>query len=193
MRCVSPAFDALPFFGRHDARQKIGRDDPLGRLLVAVDRERDALLQEGLLAGLLAADQFFMRQSRESAVQGRAMPADVAMRGEHLVIGRAQLIVRIRRIPAKPHGRHGQQHPIGRPHVFGMRERFMLHERNVRGMDGGSSSRDQHFRQKGRRMRGAHAPSSSRPCTKAGGYSAKGLRVIEKNSPDLIEHIQTGT
>ena len=57
------ALDTLPFRRRDDARQKIGGDDPLGRLVVVIDGEGDALMQEALLAGLLAAVQFFQRQA----------------------------------------------------------------------------------------------------------------------------------
>ena len=71
MRWVRPRFDPRPFPRRDDARQKIGRDDPLGRLIVGIDGEGDALMQEGLLAGLLAAVQFFQRQGGKARIQRR--------------------------------------------------------------------------------------------------------------------------
>ena len=56
------ALDAVPFLGRDDARQQVGGNDPLGGLVVVIDGEGDALVQEALLAGLLAAVQLFQRQ-----------------------------------------------------------------------------------------------------------------------------------
>ena len=190
---LETAVDPFPFLGRHEPRQEVGRDNPFGSLLVAIDGECDSLLQERLLASLLAADQLFLRQGRESAMQGCAMIANFSVGGKHLVIGRTKLVIRIGLVAAKPNGRNRQHHPIGRPHVFGMRQRFMLHKRSVRATDGGSSRRDPHFGQKERRMRGAHAPSSSRPCTKAGGYSAKGPRVMRNYATSLIVWHQIST
>ena len=92
----------VPFLGRDDARQKIGRDDPLGRLIVAIDGEGDALVQEGLFAGLLAAPQFFPVEFGEPAMQGRAVRPDRAVGREHLVISAGEDIVFVRRIAARP-------------------------------------------------------------------------------------------
>ena len=45
----------LPFARGEDARDDVERDDPLGRFVVAIDREGDAEASEGALGRLLAA------------------------------------------------------------------------------------------------------------------------------------------
>ena len=74
----------VPFLGRDDARQKIGRDDPLGRLVVAIDGEGDALVQEALFAGLLAAVQFVRRQRGKPAIQRRIGLRAACRRGANI-------------------------------------------------------------------------------------------------------------
>ncbi len=56
---LQTTLDTVPFGGGDHAGKQIRGDNPLRRLLVGIDRERDALMQEGLFAGLLAAEQFF--------------------------------------------------------------------------------------------------------------------------------------
>ena len=73
-------FDMRPLAGGDDARQQIGRNDALGRLLVAIDGEGDALMQEGELAGLLAANQVLRAAASpalrpERAQCGRTVPS----------------------------------------------------------------------------------------------------------------------
>ena len=97
--------DPRPFFRRDDPRQQIGRDDPLRRLIVGVDGEGDALMEEGLFASLLAARQFFRRQSRNPCVEGGALGAHAAIGREHLVIGASQDVVLEGRITARPGAR----------------------------------------------------------------------------------------
>ena len=64
MRWVRPRFDPRPIRApvTMRGRRSVG-DDPLGGLVVAIDGEGDALMQEALLAGLLAAHQFLQRQA----------------------------------------------------------------------------------------------------------------------------------
>jgi hypothetical protein len=59
-------FQTRPFRGRDDARQQVGGNDPFGGAIVVVDGEGDALVQEALLAGLLAAGELFQRQGGEA-------------------------------------------------------------------------------------------------------------------------------
>ena len=49
-------------------RRSVG-DDPLGRLGVGIDRERDALVQEALLAAVLAAGELALRQRAQPLVE----------------------------------------------------------------------------------------------------------------------------
>ncbi len=100
--------DPLPFLGGDDAGQEVGRDDPLGRLVVAVDGEGDALVQEGQLAGLLAALELAGGERRQPPVERGVVRADRAVGREHLVIGLAQRVVLIGRIPAGQAGAVGQ-------------------------------------------------------------------------------------
>ncbi len=72
--------DLPPLGASDDARQQIVREDPLGALFAAVDRERDALMQETEVGRLLAAAKFVGRERqqalgwfRDSA--GGALPA----------------------------------------------------------------------------------------------------------------------
>ena len=97
---LQPGFDAGPFLGGYDARQKIRRNDPFGRLIVGIDGEGDALVEEGLFAGLLAAAQLFRVEFGKFFVQRRAMRPDRAVGGEHLVIGAVEDVILVRRIAA---------------------------------------------------------------------------------------------
>ncbi len=126
------SIDAGPFLGGDDARQKIGRDDPLGRLVVAVDGEGDALMQEGEFAGLLAAQELAGRQRGQSPVECGVVRAHRAVGGEHLVIGLAQRVVFVRRVPPGQAGAVGLV-VVRPPEILRMRQRLVLHPRNVTG------------------------------------------------------------
>ena len=89
--CLEPR----PFCRRYDSRQQIGGNDSLGRLIVAVDREGDALVEKRLFARLLAQFEFFGRQLRETAVQLRVMRPHAPIGGEHLVIRAPEPILRV--------------------------------------------------------------------------------------------------
>ena len=100
---LQAGFDPRPFLGGDDARQEVGRDDPLGGLIVAIDGEGDALLQEGLLAGLLAAAQLVgAAASASRPSQRRVVRPHRAVGGEHLVIGTVEHVILVRRIAARP-------------------------------------------------------------------------------------------
>ena len=130
---LQTALDALPFRRRDDARQKVGRDDPLGRLVVGIDREGDALVQEGLLAGLLAADELVRRQRRQPAVERGVMIAALRRHGrEHLVIRRAQRIGGIGSVLARP-AKPSRLVLVRSAEVFCMGEGFLLHLRSGAG------------------------------------------------------------
>ena len=63
-----PTRQMVPFGGAEHARQDVERDDPLGRLLLAVHREGDADLAKGGFGGVLAAAKLVGR--------GRGDPVD---------------------------------------------------------------------------------------------------------------------
>ncbi len=131
MRWVRPRVDPVPFLGGDDARQQIGGDDPLGGLVVAIDGEGDALMQEALLAGLLPAHQFLQRQAGEARIQGHIGRPGPAVGREHFVIGRAQLILRIRRIAARPRRPRRSGRRFGATQILGIGQNFLLHARQV--------------------------------------------------------------
>ena len=81
------ALDDVPVTGRHDARQQIVREDALGRLVAAVDREGDALVEEGQVRLLLAAQQLLGRQLQQLLVQLAVVTARLRLAVEHLVEG----------------------------------------------------------------------------------------------------------
>ena len=58
---LEPGREPRPFARGEDARDDVERDDPLGRLLVAIDGEGDAEAAEGGFGGLLAAVQLGRR------------------------------------------------------------------------------------------------------------------------------------
>ena len=110
MRCVSPRSTMLPLGAGDDARQQVVGKDALGAFVVAVDREGDALVQEGAVGGLLAVPPLGRRQL-EQAVEQEAIgvPRRVAG-GEHLVEGGVELVVgeqRCRRLRGR-----GPQHVL---------------------------------------------------------------------------------
>ena len=64
-----PAFDCFPLGAGNDARKKVVRDDALGTFIAVVDGERDALIEEGKVRFLLAAQKLLGRQIQKLGVQ----------------------------------------------------------------------------------------------------------------------------
>ena len=124
-------FQPRPFRPRDNARDQVGGNDPLGGLVVVIDGEGDALMQEALLAGLLAAVQFLQRQGGQPRVHRRIGRARRTVGCEHLVIGAAQFIVGIGGVlaGAGDPGRTG--HDVGPAEVLRIGENFMLHTRSL--------------------------------------------------------------
>ena len=82
-----PLFDRAPFGRGEDARHQVVGEDPLGALLLAVDREGDALVQERQLGRLLEIAQLVGGQLKHALVE-RAVGRPRRARGiEHLVVG----------------------------------------------------------------------------------------------------------
>ena len=123
---LQACFEPVPFRGRDDARQKIGRDDSFGRLIVAVDREGDALMQERLLARLLPQAEFFGRQFGEAAMQLCVVRPHASVGGEHLVIRASEAIMRVGAFLA----RLGISPTSGLQGYYRSCESFLLHVRN---------------------------------------------------------------
>ncbi len=126
---LEAGLDARPFGRGDDARQQIGRDDALGRLVIGIDGEGDALMQEGELAGLLAAMQLLGRQSGQPHIERRVMLSHETCVREHLVIGGAQRVIGVRGDMARAPGCRGGL-PLGR---LGVGQRLMLHARSMGG------------------------------------------------------------
>ena len=85
--------DAVPFPRRDDAREQVVRENALGALIAAVDGEGDALVQEGKVGGLLLSLEFFARQAAEVVHEWAIVAVQVAVSGEHLVVGVVELVV----------------------------------------------------------------------------------------------------
>ena len=130
-------FEACPFGRGDEPRQQIGRNDSLGRLIVAVDRERDALVQERLLARLLAQAQLLGRQLREAAVELRVMRPHASIGGEHFVVGAAEPIMRVGSLFAGL----GLGAASGLERDYRSCESFLLHVRNENGSSGAAVKR----------------------------------------------------
>ena len=99
---LQAALELVPFRPRHDARQQVGRDNLLRRLLVAIHRERDALMQERALAHLLAQFELVHRQGAERVVEIFGVAPRQAVLPEHFVVGRPELIGGEGHILARP-------------------------------------------------------------------------------------------
>ena len=85
--------EPLPVGGGHDAGNAVDRDDPLVRLLVAVDREGDALVEKRPADPLLNLAELCARQPAQRLVELEAVLAWRAVRPEHLVVdGRVDLV-----------------------------------------------------------------------------------------------------
>ena len=95
-----PALDRLPFVRRDDARQQIVGKDALGALVVAVDREGHALMQERAVGILLAVAQIRRRQLEQAAMQRLVRLARLARSIEHLVVAVVECVSENR--PSRP-------------------------------------------------------------------------------------------
>ena len=92
-RCARPRSTVLHSARGDDARQDVVGEDPLGAFVVAVDREGDALVEEGAVGGLLALAPLGGRQLEQPVEeQAVAVPGRVPRR-EHLVEGGVELVV----------------------------------------------------------------------------------------------------
>ena len=69
--------DLAPLLVGNDPRQQIVRKDPLRALVVAVDRERDALVQKRQVGRLLALAQFLGRKLQQRLKQSLIVRAGV--------------------------------------------------------------------------------------------------------------------
>ena len=76
---------AIPFRAGDDAQQKIGRDDPLRGLVVGIDDEGDALVQEALLSGLLVARELIRCQHQKAQIELCVMLPHMLLGGEHFL------------------------------------------------------------------------------------------------------------
>ena len=65
-----PFGQARPFVGEEDTRDDVERDDPFARVGVAIDREGDAELAEGVLRRLLPPAQFVVGRLLQPAPEG---------------------------------------------------------------------------------------------------------------------------
>ena len=91
------AFDLPPFVERDDARQKIVGEDALSSLVVAVNSKSDALMEKRQVSGLLAFAEFFRRKFQQTLEQGFIVSPRRTRGGEHLIVGRIELVVSKRR------------------------------------------------------------------------------------------------
>lgn len=128
------AFDTLPFLGGDDAREQVGENDPLGCAILIIDGEGDALIQEALLAGLLAAVQIFQRQGGEPRIQRGIGRPCLALMGEHLVIEPAQLVTGIGRIHPRLRNPAWSGDNIEGAKILSIRESFILDPRSLTGL-----------------------------------------------------------
>ena len=72
---VQPFLDSGPVGRRNNARQTVDRKYPFGRLGFAIDRESDALVEEGVLAGTLALGEFLGAELRQTDGESGGMVA----------------------------------------------------------------------------------------------------------------------
>jgi hypothetical protein len=102
------AFQPLPFTGRDDAREQVVGENPLGPLVIAVDGEGDALVEECAIGGLLPEVQLRHGNVNEAFVQEAVVVAGNAARVEHLVEGAIELVAIEGRPGSLWGGRRGQ-------------------------------------------------------------------------------------
>ena len=82
---LQPAPDQVPFARRDDAGQHVERDQPLGRIGVAIDREGDADAPENELGLAPAVVEDIGRNAGEPGLELFVRRADAAVRPRHLV------------------------------------------------------------------------------------------------------------
>ncbi len=87
------ALDGVPVGPRNDPRHEVERKDALGALLVAVDREGDALVQERAIGHLLPSLEFVDRQHAELLEEGVVVGPGRAGRCEHLVVRASERVL----------------------------------------------------------------------------------------------------
>jgi hypothetical protein len=126
---LQSSFDARPFTRGDDARHQIGWDDALGRLIVAVDGEGDALMQERLLTSLLAQPELILRELNEPAMKLCVVGPHPAVGAEHLVVSAAEAVLVVDSVLSRLG--LGAVSRLKRDHRT--REGFMLHVRNEKG------------------------------------------------------------
>ena len=88
------ALDRLPLGGGEHARQQIVGKDALGPGLIAVDGERDALLQERAIGVALPLAEIVRRQFQQAIEERAILRARLSARFEHLVEAVIELIRR---------------------------------------------------------------------------------------------------
>ena len=93
MRWVRPRSTRCHSCARNDARQQIVGENPLSSLLVAVNREGDALVQKRQVCGLLAFLQLFGGKFQKRTKQCLIVRAWHARGGEHLIVSFVELVI----------------------------------------------------------------------------------------------------
>ena len=86
------ALDVIPLLARDDARDEVEREDPLEPLLLAVDREADALVEERGVDRVPPRRELLDAQRRELLGERAVVRPRPAGRLEHLVEERPGLI-----------------------------------------------------------------------------------------------------
>ena len=87
------ALDFLPFFRRNNSRQQIERENALHPLVVVVDRESDALAEEGGRGQRAFAFKLVPVHFLETLQQFAVMGPGLARGGEHFIIKISELII----------------------------------------------------------------------------------------------------
>ena len=77
--------DLLPLARRNDPRERVEREDPLRALVVAVDREGDALLQEEQLEAAELLVEFLVAEPREFVGHAAVVGTDLAVLIDQLI------------------------------------------------------------------------------------------------------------
>ena len=90
MRCVNPRSIYVPFRRGQDAGDQIVGEDALRAFTLAVDRERDALVQECEVGCRLALQQFLWVDIAEPIAKRGIVLARDAGAVEHLVVAVAK-------------------------------------------------------------------------------------------------------
>jgi len=87
-----PRLQPLPLARGHDARHEVEREDPLQPFLLAVDRERDALVHERELLQPLAAADLALGERLEHADDALVVSTRIAVAIEGFVERRAAVV-----------------------------------------------------------------------------------------------------